>query len=63
MFELGRNMGQLEELQETVAFTEKWVFAGRLKLLVVCRSPASVYDVKKMLSLKAFGKTLTKIST
>lgn len=37
-------MGQLEELQEAVAFTEKWVFAGRLKLLVVWRSPASVYD-------------------
>lgn len=56
-------MGQLEELQEKVTFTEKRVFSGCLKLLVVCRSSASVYDVRKMLSLKAFGNILTDIST
>lgn len=54
-------MGQLEEPQETVAFTEKRIFCGCLKLLVVCRSLASVYDVRKMLSLKAFGNILTSL--
>lgn len=56
-------MGQSEELEETVAFTEKGFFIGHfVKLLVVCRSPTSVDDVRN-LTLKAFGNIFTKIST
>lgn len=55
-------MGQSEELQETVAFTEKGFLLDTVKLLVVCRSSVSV-DVVRNFTLKTFGNIFTKIST